>query len=445
MRFALEVVEEVQKLIGEDFPLMVRLAADEFVPGGNTLKEAKEIAKRLEECGVDAISVASGTFGASPSFNFGASWPVYQKKGFLEPYAAEIKDVISIPVVLVGALHFVEIAERILEEEKADFIAIGRGMVADPEIPRKLLEGRPEDIRRCIRCNECVTKVITYRPISCTVNAAAGMESRRQITKAEKVKKVLVVGGGPGGMEAARIAALRGHEVALYEKQNKLGGNLIPAAAPEFKEELEYLREWFSTQLKKLNVNVQLGREVTRDTVLEMNPDVVLIGTGATSLVPEIPGIDRAASAIEVLLGERQVGSQVVVAGGGLVGCELALYLAGQGKSVTILEMMDDILLESNPINKAAVMENLMEKGIEWLTNVKIQEVTEEGVIAVDKNWERHSFEGDMVSAFGLAPVTSLYESLKEEMTEVYAVGDCVAPRKIGEAIHEGFIAASQI
>ncbi len=309
MRFAVEIIEQVKEKVGDTFPLMVRIPGDEFVDGGIDLDLAKRISMRLEEAGVDAISVSSGTYGTPISLHFGASWPPYQKKGLLAAYTAEIKKVVDIPVIVVGALHFVEVAERILNENQADFIAIGRGLIADPEIPKKLMEDRPEDIRRCIRCNECVSGVVTYVSVSCTLNAAAGREARRQIIPAEKKKKVLIIGGGPGGMEAARIAALRGHDVTLMEKNDRLGGMLNPAAVPEFKEELKYLLEWFNTQLHKLGIQAELEKEVTTEMVLEMKPDAVIVATGATPLIPAFSGDESAVHAIDVLNGDKTVGA----------------------------------------------------------------------------------------------------------------------------------------
>jgi 2,4-dienoyl-CoA reductase-like NADH-dependent reductase (Old Yellow Enzyme family)/thioredoxin reductase len=445
MRFAVEVVEQIKKKVGDDFPLIVRMAADEFVPGGVTLEEAKKIAKRFEESGVHAVSLCSGTYGTPISLAFGASWPVYQKKGFLEPYAAEIKKTLTIPVILVGGLHFIEIAERILRDGKADFIAMARGLIADPEIPRKLMEGRPEDIRRCIRCNECLSRVVAYLPISCSINVVAGMEGRFQIGEAKKRKKVVVVGGGPGGMEAARVAALRGHDVSLYEQGEQLGGNLIPGSMPEFKEELRYLREWFPNQLRKLGVKVELGKGATKELVLALKPDVVIIGTGSTPLRPDIPGIEKGFPAVEVLLGKVGIGEKAVVAGGGLVGCETALHLKEKGKEVVVVEMLDDILLDVNVITKAALIEKFLEKGIKWVTGMKLVEVTKDAAIGMDKAWRKHLFSGDTVLALGLLPEASLFESLRKDLPEVYAIGDCQKPRKIRQAIQEGFQVSSRI
>jgi len=445
MRFALEIIEKLKEKVGDSFPLMVRMPADEFVDDGINLDLAKKIAKGLEDAGVDAISLCSGTYGTPPSLAFGASWPPYQKKGFLTSYAAEIKKVVGIPVIMVGALHFVEIAEQILDENKADFIAIGRGLIADPEIPKKLMENRPEDIRRCIRCNECVAGVVTYVSVSCTLNAAAGREARRQIIQAEKKKRVLIVGGGPGGMEAARIAALRGHDVTLIEKKNRLGGMLNPASVPKFKEELKYLSEWFNTQLNKLGIQLELEKDVTTEIVLEMKPDTVIVATGAIPVIPDLPGDENAVHAIDVLNGDKTVGASVVVVGGGLVGCETALHLAMNGKIVTILEMMDDIILDANLFARAALMEKLTELGVRWKTHMKLDKVKKECAVAIDANGQEHLFPGDTVLALGFVSENKLANSLEGKIKEVYSIGDCVAPRKIRQAIQEGFNIASQI
>ena len=445
MRFAVEVVERVKEKVGETFPLLVRIPGDEFVDGGIDLDLAKRISMRLEEAGVDAISVSSGTYGTPISLHFGASWPPYQKKGLLATYTAEIKKVVDIPVIVVGALHFVEVAERILNEKQADFIAIGRGLIADPEIPNKLVEDRPEDIRRCIRCNECVSGVVTYVSVSCTLNAAAGREARRQIIKAEKKKKVLIVGGGPGGMEAARIAALRGHDVTLFEKHDRLGGMLKPASVPEFKEELKYLLKWFETQLKKLNIRVELDKEVTSEMIHEINPDSVICATGAVPVTPVVSGLENALNAVDVLNGKVDVGNRVVVAGGGLVGCEAALYLAMKGKIVTILEMVDDIALDTNLFARAALIEKLTDLGIPWKTRMKLEKVTKECAAAIDEIGHERLFPGDTVLALGFTSDNKLANALEGKINEVYSIGDCVTPGKIKQAIHQGFNIASQI
>jgi NADPH-dependent 2,4-dienoyl-CoA reductase/sulfur reductase-like enzyme len=275
------------------------------------------------------------------------------------------------------------------------------------------------------------------------LNAAAGREERRRIKRAEKKKKVLIVGGGPGGMEAARIATLRGHHVTLIEKRNRLGGMLIPASVPDFKEELKYLSEWFTTQLNKLGTHLELEKEASTEMILEMKPDTVIVATGAIPLIPEFPG--NAVHAIDVLNGDKTVGDRVVVVGGGLVGCEAALYLAMNGKDVTILEMMGDIALDLNLFAKAALTDKLAEVGVQWKTNMKLERVTKEGAVAADQNGRKHLIPGDTILALGFTPETSLLESLKNSAAEIYTIGDCVSPRKIRQAIHEGYVIASQI
>ena len=383
MRFVLEIIEKIKKKVGETFPLMARIPADEFVADGIDLNLAKKIAKRLEEAGVHGISLSTGTYGTPPSLAFGASWPPYQKKGYLASYSAEIKNAVNVPVVVVGALHFVELAEQILKEDKADFIAIGRGLIADPEIPKKLMEKRPEDIRRCIRCKECVSGVISYVSVAGSGNNSAGRENRRQIKPAEKKKRVLVAGGGPGGMEAARVAALRGHEVILIEKSKRLGGMLNPGSVPEFKEEIQYLRDWLKGQLNKLGVKVELEKEVTEENVLEWGPDAVVCATGGASVIPKISGYENTINAIDFLNDDKTMGERVIIVGGGSVGCETALYLKTQGKDVLILEMMDDILRDINTIAKAALAEKLIEQGIDWKTQMKVEQASQEGAVAL--------------------------------------------------------------
>ncbi|GAH51455.1 unnamed protein product, partial [marine sediment metagenome] len=274
--------------------------------------------------------------------------PTTLPPGCMVDMAQMAKRVVKVPVIAVGKLGYPELAERVLQEGKADFICLGRALLADPEWPNKVKKGRLEDIRPCIGCHEgCLKRVFDVKYLSCAVNPATGMEREFTIKPAEKKKSVLVVGGGASGMEAARVTALGGHKVTLWEKGDALGGNLIPASIPDFKQDYRRLINFLSTQIKKLDVTIELAKEATTELILEMKPDVVFIATGSTSIVPEIPGVGKkmVVTAVDLLLGKREAGKSVVVVGGGLIGCETALYLAQKGKKLTIIEMLDGVML----------------------------------------------------------------------------------------------------
>ena len=278
--------------------------------------------------------------------------------------------------------------------------------------------------------------------LSCAVNPSTGLERELVIEPAEKKKSVLVVGGGPGGMEAARVAALRGHEVALWEKGEALGGSLIPAAAPNFKLEYGALTKYLATQIDKLGVDITLGKEATAEQVKQVKPDVLFIATGTTPIVPEIPGIekDKVGTAIDVLLGKKEVGESVAVLGGGIVGCETALYLARQGKQVTIVELLGKVARDMFFANRMHMMELLAENNTEILTETSLAEITDDGVVLVDNECKRSTLAIDtVVVALGLEPNQELEAALKDSVPETHAIGDCVGPRKVIDAMWEGF------
>ena len=445
MLFALEVVRRTREKTGPDFPIIFRISGDEFVDGGLTLKETTEIAKRLEQAGVNAIDVSGGNYDSMLTGNIIA--PMYVPRGGLVHLAEGIKRAVGIPVIAVGGLT-PEMAEEVLNEGKADFIAFGRALIADPYLPKKLAEGKPEEILGCIRCCEgCIGSVFAFKPMTCSVNALVGKEEWK-IERAEKIKKVLIVGGGVAGMEAARVAALRGHEVILCEKSDKLGGHLIAASVPQFKTDIRSPLEYLSKQVRNLGVKIELRKEVTAETVAEINPDVVIVATGSTPLVPEISGIEKphVVAAIDVLLGKVEVGKKVVVAGGGLVGCETALFLAGEDREITIVEMLPEIATDVEMISRTVLLGKLAEKGVKCLTNMKIEEITDESIIALDKEQKKQIIKtGTVVLALGFKPNNEFYKVLEGKVLELYAIGDCVKSRKIIDAVHEGFFVARQI
>ncbi|MFH1087660.1 MAG: FAD-dependent oxidoreductase [Chloroflexota bacterium] len=446
LRFPIELIAEIKNATKNELPLIYRFGAKHYTEGGRDIKESQEMARLLEAAGVDALHVDAGCHESIYWFHP----TVYQPAGCMVDCAAAIKQVVKIPVIAVGKLGRPEIAEDVLKEGKADFIALARPLLADPEWPRKVKQGRFEDIRPCIcDMDGCLERLHTsFRYISCTVNPQTGMEREYSLTRAEQPRNVLVVGGGPGGMEAARAAALRGHHVSLWEKTGKLGGNLLAASAPNFKIDVRRLMDYFVTQVHKLGIQVTLGKEATIESVTEANPDVVIIATGAGASVPDIPGIGgkSVVTAIDVLTAKAQVGERVVIAGGGVTGCEAAVWLSRQGKKVTIVEMLGQLVPEEmNLDNKLWLRKMVDECGIASLTGAKITRITANGVVVTVNGGTKTVAADSVVLALGMKSRSGLSEALAASPFEVVAVGDCVKPRKILNAVWEGFHASRVI
>ncbi len=436
LRFLLELVESARKNVGDDFTILLKFGVDERREGGRGVKESQIMAKRLQEAGVNAISVD-------------ADDDVFLPKGWQVVYAEAIKEVVDIPVIATTKLGDPELAEKVLEEGRADFIGMGRALLADPDLPKKTREGHTEEIRRCIYCNECYSGEL--RPMRCTLNPAVGRETKYgAIGRAEKIKHVMIAGAGPGGMEAARVSALRGHRVTLYEKTDELGGRQLKLAMiPPYKGDLKNITDYYSVQLKKLdNVKLELGKEVTADLVEKERPDVLIVATGGRPVTPRIPGIDgrNVVSAWDVLAGRAEVGKTAIVAGGGLVGCETAHFLADQGKMITIVETMEAVAVDAAPHTREPLLWELANKNVTILTQRKIDKITDEGVIVTDKKQNRKTIEGDtVVLALGTEGVNTLEDELVGKVPELYVIGDAKEPRKIRNAISEGFVVAYRI
>jgi len=439
LRLSMEVIEDIRNAVGNDLALIYRYGVTHYLEGGREIEESKEIAWRLEAAGIDALHIDAGCY---------ETWhwphpPVYQPAGCMIDCAEVIKHSIKTPVIAVGKLGNPELSEKVLEQGKADFIALGRPLLADPYWPEKVKRGKFEDIRPCIGDHDgCLQRLFTARTISCTVNPQVGMEREYTLIPAEKPREILVIGGGPGGLEAARVAALRGHKVALWEKSDQLGGNLRPASAPHFKQDVRDLINYFTTQIHKLGIEVVLGKEATVESIYKVNPEVVIVATGATPLIPGILGVDRknVVTAIDLLMGRVEVGDRVTVVGGGFIGCEVAVYLAQKGKKVTIIEMEEQLIPEDiNLANRMMLLEMVDNNGVVALTGVEVQEISEDGVV-VSTNGAKKQVAGDsVVLAVGLVSQSQLKESLKDSPVQLFAIGDCVKPRKILNAIWEGF------
>ncbi len=443
-RFLCEVIASAREALGNDFPVWCRINGKEFgVEEGTTLEEAQETARLAQEAGAMAIHLTA--FGPMrPEF---LTTPTFVP-AVLADLAEGLKKAVTIPVIAVGRIT-PEAGEKMLEEGKADLISIGKGLIADPDLPNKIAAGNLEDIRPCIICINCLddTYSLDVKGIRCQVNAAMGWEGELPVTPAGRRKKVLVVGGGPAGMEAARVAALRGHRVTIWEARSQLGGQLNKASVPPHKDRIGTLVEYFQIQLKKLDVRVELNKKATAAEIEKFAPEALVLATGAEPVVPKIPGLDsvHTVQAVDVLEGKEQVGNRIVVIGGGLVGCETAEFLVEKGKSVTVVEILPELATAVGPSLRTSLLDRLKEKGVALLTSVRCEEVTPGGMVIATEEGERKTIGFDsIVLAVGACPNSKLGEEIKDKLPEIYQVGDCVEPRKIRDATGEGYRAGLQ-
>jgi 2,4-dienoyl-CoA reductase (NADPH2) len=433
--------------------------------GGLDNKEAQIFCRALEKAGIDMINVTGGWHETRvPQITMGLP-----RGGFI--YLAQgIKQAVSIPVMACNRINDPLLADQILRDGQADLIGFARGLIADPELPNKALQGRMDEINRCIGCNQgCFDPVFDQKPVTCLVNARAGAEGRLTIEPAARKKKVMVIGGGPAGMEVARVAAFRGHRVSLYEKAEKLGGQLLLAAAPPGRAEFLSFVSYLKTQMKVQKVAVHTRTEVTPEYVELEKPDAVVLATGAEPLVSVIKGIDRpnVVMAWDVLSGRADAGKEVVVIGGGAVGLGTAIFLARKGtidgdtlrfllanqaetfetlnsllfrgvKKVTVVEMLNRLGQDLGRSTRWTIIQDLWRLSVKTMTHTRAKEITDAGVI-VDRAGREDLIRGDtIVVATGAKAVNALYEKLQGRAPEVYLIGDAKSPRKALEAVAEG-------
>jgi 2,4-dienoyl-CoA reductase-like NADH-dependent reductase (Old Yellow Enzyme family)/thioredoxin reductase len=441
MRFPLEVVAAVREAVGPDFPIAYRLSGDEYIDGGLTLEETVPFAKKLEEAGVGLIDVSAGLYETT----FIISQPMDVALGCNVHLAEEIKREVNIPVSVAGRINDPNFADDILAEGKADFISFARALHADPNFPRKAQEGRPEDICMCIGCMQgCIDILGTGAPIFCAINSEVGKEGPYAIKKAQQRKKVMVIGGGPGGMEAARVAALRGHEVSLYEKEPVLGGQVRWAAKPLFRGEYEQVIRYLSNQIKKAGVATHLGQAVDKELVYTQQPDVVVVATGATPFRTFIPGREKphVYTYLDILSGSVKPGKKVAVIGGQKIGCEVAEFIADKGSEVVLTDPTAEFCQDTGQKIRWMLMERLeSESKIEMRLKTTVEKI-DDTAITVQKEGTIEQIDGiDMVVlCMGKVTDNALADQLKADarVIELYMVGDCIRPRKITEAIAEG-------
>ena len=459
LRFARETVEEIKKRCGEDFPVTLRfsvksmikdwrvgaLPGEDFEEKGRDVAEGLEAARLLEAYGYDALDTDVGTYDA---------WwwnhpPMYQEKGLYRKYCKMVKEVVSIPVFCAGRMDDPDMALEAIRSGVCDIIDLGRPLLADPDYCNKLRAGRCREIRPCISCQEgCMGRVAEYSLINCAVNPQAARERVTAYAPVLRQKKVLIVGGGVAGCEAARVLAIRGHLPVLYEKGSRLGGNLLPGGAPEFKEDDLALARWYADELARLRVPVYLNTVLTRSQILEQDFDALIIATGSTPKVFSLGDDDRVYTAAQVLLGEKDCGRETVVVGGGLVGCETALWLAQHGKKVTIVETLDGLMAANGPLchaNRDMLEALLPFQGVTVVTGAEVK-CYRNGVLSLAAAGRGREIPCDsVILAVGYREEDSLYRELEFDVPELYLLGDARKVSNIMYAIWDAFEVANHI
>ena len=459
LRFAKEIREEIAKTCGWDFPVAVRfspksmlkdwrkgaLPNEEFEEKGRDLEEGLQTAKLLEAYGYDALDVDVGCYDA---------WwwnhpPMYMEKGPYRKYAKLVKEIVKVPVFMAGRMDTPEMAESCVKDGTCDVISLGRPLLADPDYVKKLRANHVCEIRPCISCQEgCMGRIQTYSMINCAVNPQA---ARERVTAYEPVawkKRVLIAGGGVAGCEAARVLAERGHEPVLYEASERLGGNLLPGGAPAFKEDDLQLVKWYENELERLRVPVYLNTRVTKEMVLESDCDAVIVATGSRPKMFSLGDDEKVYCAEQVLMNQKDPGDRVVVVGGGLVGCEMALDLAKKGKKVTILEALPKIMAVNGPIcsaNKEMLEELLPFHGVNIICNAKVTGF-KDGAVSYETAGKAEKLDADsVILSVGYRSADELYHELEFDVADLYLLGDAGKVSNIMYAIWDAFEVANHI
>lgn len=443
-RFAVEVLRAVRRAVGPDFPVLCRLSGDEYVPGGLVIDDTRRIARILEAEGADALHV-SACNAASGYLNHP---PYYVEEGVFLPLAQAVKQEVSIPVIAVGRIRRPQMAQQALAEGKADLISMGRALLADPNLPHKVRAGRLEDIIPCVSCNNCI-KTLRAGQVRCTVNPETGNEDRLRVTHAAQSKKVWVVGGGPGGLKAAEVAARRGHQVTLLDKGAHLGGRMRLAAMPPHKEVFSDFLAYLRRRVEEAGVQVRRGVEVSAEMLAAAKPEAVILATGAQPAQPAIPGLEtsNALNVDQVLSGPvEQIGTKVLVVGGGGVGAETADYLSELGRQVTLVEMLPEVAADLVGHLKHYLTLRLQNKGVTLLTKTKLKELGPGWALVEDSAGQRRLEGFDaLVLALGARPDDRLAQAAAGLGLPVTVIGDARQARGIMEALVEAQEAALQI
>ena len=459
LRAAKEILEGIKQECGSGYPVSMRLGLKTYVKdyekatltgeeeAGRTLEEGIRIAQLLESYGYDCLSVDTGTYD---SFYY-ACPPMYMPKGFVVELAEKAKEAVNIPILAGGRMNDPDIAEAAIRDGKIDAVVMGRAALADPEYPNKVLTGHTERIRPCIACNQgCITRLQQGKQPTCAVNPTAMREMRLAMRPCVQPKKVVIVGGGVAGMEAARIAAMRGHKVSLYEKTTELGGNLIPGGSHSFKKEVRDLNAWYQNELSLLPVEIHTGETVTAEQLKTVGADVIILATGSVPVMPNVPGIkdEKVIGCMDAFAHLEKIGQKVAVIGGGLVGCEMALEYAQDGKEVTVVEALPKILSAGilSPIPNGQMIPDLfVYYHVNVLENHKLSAV-ENGKAVLECDGQKKELDADsIVIAVGFRPAPSMIQELQGCGAVVYEIGDEQQVSTILHAVWDGYEVGNNI
>jgi len=436
MRFLLEIIDNATKKAGKDYTFTCRISgADLLDEEGYSLEDTKSMAIMLEESGIDELDVMAGWHNARV--------PMIQQsvpQGAWVYLAEAIKKTVRIPVAAGTQIQDPVIAEQVLEQDKADMVYMARALIADPELPNKAKLGCLGDIRPCINCCRCM-EAVDSPPVPCSVNARMGRETEFPDGKSSaRGKSVLVIGSGPAGMEAARVAATRGHQVTLWEAGTKLGGNLLLATIPPHKQELECFLKYLVNQLQLLEVKIEMEKHARVEDIIKGTFNEIIVATGSQPIIPDIQGIDSpdVMTAAEVLQG-KPTGQNVLVVGAGMVGCETAEFLLAQGKTVTLVEKLSRIAQDIGPTTRWVVVKRIKDSSIKLLTKTSLIGITEKGALTEQEDKKEELQADTIILAVGMTPNRQLARELEQAGFHPHIVGDCAGPGKILEAVHAGW------
>ena len=458
LRFPLAILQAVKQACGKDFPVILRFSLKSFIraerhgilPGesypelGRDIEEGLQFAKILTEAGYDALNVDAGSYDAW----YWAHPPFFQDRGLYLPFAEKVKKVVKVPVLTAGRMGYPQLAADALQEGKCDMVVLGRPLLADPEFVNKMRQGNIQDIRPCLSCHDgCFNRAHSMRLMSCAVNPQCNREKEAAFCKAEHTKSCLVIGGGPAGMEAARVLALRGHTVTLVEKEKQLGGMYRWASVPEFKDDGKLLISWYEHQMERLKVQVELNSDVQAQDPRIEAADVVICATGSHAFLPPIKGIEYGVTAVDVLKGAVTAKKEATIIGGGRVGCELAIWLSQHGKSVRIIEMADTLMSTGAPadMNKQMILELLEHHQVEIRLQTKLQEIREHEIVVETQGAIQELASDCTILALGYRSNRSLYDQILLKAKDIYNIGDSSHPKDIMEGIWDAYELCSHL